>query len=218
MLIPEKIRLIGTCLAMAWTLSCGVAVAKSPSLEELDAQRATNLKASTREFKSKTAADIRQAAFEVLKLVDPNDMTFDPRPDRLLAARHYAFLFPLASVIGKDYYEVVYKDTEDGVSVTVKVTTIASAGMLPSGTSGPDFLADITVGTDKAYAVNPMIFFDRLEYFLGLKPDWMTCATFKEIHRVKGKKYVTPGYFCGGMGGRIGVADKVPTTIKGSAP
>lgn len=185
------------------------AFAKQPTLEQIDQWRARDLEAATRFFPGKSAQEVRKAAYEVLRLVDPSDMRFDPRPDRLLASRSFAFTFLLSSAIGRDYYEVKYKEENEGTIVSLATELRSSMGLFPTAGTQPAFLSDISIVGSELPWRGPTIFFERLEYFLGLRSTWTTCAELKSRSKVKKEKYQPPAEFCGGLG----LADKAPETV-----
>lgn len=202
-------RMLRSLLGLSLTFG-SPALAKQPTLEQLDQWRARDIEAASKFFPGKSSEEIRKAAYEVLRLVDPSDMRFEPRTDRLLASRQYAFLFPLSSVIGRGYYEVKYREENGGTLVTLATEIRASSGLLPSGGNQPEFLSDIYITGREQPSRAPMIFFERLEYFLGLRPSWTTCAALKARFKTAQEKFRTPVEFCGGMSGGFGVADKSP--------
>lgn len=204
-------RIIALRCLLGLSLELGSsAFAKQPTLEQIDQWRARDLEAATRFFPGKSAQEVRKAAYEVLRLVDPSDMRFDPRPDRLLASRSFAFTFLLSSAIGRDYYEVKYKEESEGTVVSLATELRSSIGLFPTAGNQPAFLSDISiVGSEMPWRA-PTIFFERLEYFLGLRPTWTTCAELKARSKAKKEKYQPPAEFCGGMSGGLGVADKAP--------
>jgi hypothetical protein len=204
-----RIMVLRSFLGLSLVL-CSSAFAEQPTLEQIDQWRARDLEAASRFFPGKSAREVRQAAYEVLRLVDPSDMRFDPRPDRLLASRSFAFTFLLSSAIGRDYYEVKYKEENGGTIVSLATELRSSMGLFPTAGTQPAFLSDLSIVGSEVPWRGPTIFFERLEYFLGLRSTWTTCAELKSRSKVKKEKYQPPAEFCGGMSGGLGIADKSP--------
>jgi hypothetical protein len=131
-------------------------------------------------------------------------MRFDPRPDRLLASRSFAFTFLLSTANGRDYYEVKYKEENGGTIVSLATELRSSTGLFPTVGNQPAFLSEISIVGSEVPWRAPTIFFERLEYFLGLRSTWTTCAELKSRSKVKKEKYQPPAEFCGGMSGGLG--------------
>lgn len=192
-------------LALA-SVTCACATPNAVSLADLDAIRARNVSVASRVYEGRKLGDVRAAAFEVLKLVNPTDMRFDVRSDRLLASQTWSINLILSAQYGQRWYEVVFEQTDKGTRATLGLDeeAVITALIVPMQTTS--FREGIPVSSSDDYWFNATLFFARLDYMLGLAPQWPTCPDFE-------KKYgKTPMHFCGGFYGGIGVADKTPSS------
>lgn len=196
-----KIRIL--CLALA-SLASACATQKPPSLAELEASRVRNVAAATRAYEGRSTEDVRTAAFEVIKLVNPNDVRFDTRSDRILASHTWLINLILSGSSGQRWYEVAFSEGEAGALVTLGLDQEVEHGALIIPMKIPTFRQDIAVGSDEDFWYNATVFFERLDYMLGVRAQWPTCPEFEKAH---GR---APMYFCGGLTGGFGVADVAP--------
>lgn len=195
-------KIAAVVLAAAQMAACAT---RGPSLAELDARRERNVAGSTVSYDGVPAEQLRAASFEVLKLLNPNDMHFDVRSDRLLAAQTWRFTLILAASAGERWYEVKFMPEADAIRVSFVADEKGEVGNFIPSLKQPTFRENISIGSDEHLWVNAKLFFARLDYMLGRADKWPTCSEFQ-------KKYGTlPLYFCGGLTGSIGIEDRAPT-------
>ena len=183
-----------------------------PTLAELEANRARNMAAATRAYPGRSAEEVRAAAFEVLKLLNPSEMRFDLRSDRLLASQTYWFNMILSASSGQRWYEVVFSPEGDGTRVTLALEEESEQSALIATMHTSTFKQNIAVSSDEALLNNYALFYDRLDYMLGLRPTWPACADYPQ------KRWAYPLFFCGGLLGGIGIADQAPVAPVSSPP
>jgi len=163
---------LGSCLVA----SCAH---KPPlTLEQLDSQMAENKKSASRIYKGKSIDQVRSASQRVLYLLDPPDMQFDVQDNELLATRFSTFYAVFSVGYGRDWYSVTMKKTPDGVESKFGLAGQMNVGPFPSFIQ-PSFRSNIPVSAHD----NPAdfkLFHDRVEYVLGIRPDWTTCEQAKK--------------------------------------
>lgn len=153
------------------------------TLAQLDESFKTNQKASVKIYQNKTSEQVRYAAQKVLTLLDEDDMKFDVRTNELLATRRYMLYAVLSVTWGRDWYSIGYIKEGEGTKVR-----FAFEGQDNSGAFVPmieeSYRSNISVGAHN----NPTdykLFYDRLDYFLGLRSDWVTCEQAKKSQKSK---------------------------------
>lgn len=190
-------------LALAGIASACVSP-KAVSLADLEASRARNLAAATKTYEGRSIEDVRTAAFEVIKLLNPNEMRFDVRSDRLLASQTYLLNLILSGSSGQRWYEVVFSQDATGARVQLGLDQEMEQTAIIVPTKKQSFRQDIAVGSNEDFLPNSTLFFERLDYMLGVRTQWPTCSEFEKEH------HFTPAYFCGGFVGGIGISDQTP--------
>lgn len=193
-------RLIATTLCL---LPIGCAATPPLTLAQLEANRERNVEASTRSYPGRSVADVKAAAFEVLRLLNPQEMKFDARPDRILASQTFRINLILSGSSGQRWYEVVFAEEGAGTKVVLNLEQEAEVGAIIIPMKSSSFKQDIAAnGSDKLPA-NYAVFYERLDYMLGLRTDWPSCATYE-------KGLFSPEYFCGGFNGGLGISNVTP--------
>jgi hypothetical protein len=193
-------RLIAVALCLA---PIGCAATQPLTLAQLEANRERNVAAATRIYPGRSVADVKAAAFEVLRLLNPQEMKFDVRQDRILASQTFWLNLILSGSSGQRWYEVVFAEGDAGTRVVLNLEREVETGALIIPMKSSSFKQDIATNGDDKLLANYALFYDRLDYMLGLRTDWPTCSTYE-------KGLYSPGFFCGGMNGGIGVTDVTP--------
>lgn len=193
-------RLIATALCL---LPIGCAATQPLTLAQLEANRERNVAAATRTYPGRSMDDLKSAAFEVLRLLNPQEMKFDVRQDRILASQTFWLNLLLSGSSGQRWYEVVFAEDGAGTKVVLGLEQEVESGAFIIPMKSSSFKRDIaTDGSDKLLA-NYAVFYERLDYMLGLRSDWPNCATHESgLH--------SPVYFCGGMNGGLGISNVTP--------
>ena len=146
---------------------------KTPiTLEQLDESLAANKAASTRSYQGVKIKQVREASQKVLYLLDPKDIKFDVRESELLGTRFSTYYAVFSFGFGRDWYSITMKETNEGVE-----STFGLEGVMLSGLPSPipeSSKSHIPVSAHSNPA-DYKLFHDRVEYFLGLKPEWTTC-------------------------------------------
>ena len=194
-------RLIATALCL---LPIGCAATQPLTLAQLEANRERNVAAATRSYPGRTIAEVKTAAFEVLRLLSPQEMKFDVRQDRILASQTFWLNLILSGSSGQRWYEVVFSEDDAGTTVILNLDQEVENGALIIPMKSSSFKQGIAASGDHRLLANYAVFYERLDYMLGLRADWPTCATHES-------GLYSPEYFCGGMIGGIGIANVTPT-------
>lgn len=195
----KRLFAIGLCL-----LPIGCAATPRLSLAQLEANRERNVAAATRTYPGRSVADVKAAAFEVLRLLNPQEMKFDVRQDRILASQTFMINLILSGSSGQRWYEVIFIEDGSGTKVVLNLEQEAEHGALIIPMKSSSFRQDIATNGDDTLLGNYAVFYERLDYMLGLRADWPSCAPYE-------KGLYSPAYFCGGFNGGLGVSNVTPT-------
>lgn len=193
-------RLIATALCL---LPIGCAATQPLTLAQLEANRERNLAAATRTYPGRTIAEVKTAAFEVLRLLNPQEMKFEVRQDRILASQTFWLNLILSGSSRQRWYEVVFSEDDAVATVVLNLEQEVEHGALIIPMKSSSFKQGIAASGDDKLVANYAVFYERLDYMLGLRADWPTCSTYE-------KGLYSPEYFCGGLNGGIGVANVTP--------
>lgn len=162
-----------TSLLFAAALA-GCAAKQPPTFEKMAASSEANKSASTREYKAKSTKEVLDASHKVLYMLDPGDVLFDASGNKLYAKRAWVIYAILWSILGMDQYNVSAASTSGGVASTFAFSSESVPLIGPSW----EFKRGLDVGSNE----NPAdfkLFHDRVEYFLGIRSDWVTCDMAK---------------------------------------
>jgi hypothetical protein len=123
------------------------------------------------------------AAERVLRLADGDHFTFQHRYEGFTATRRWLIFAVIMAVTGNDYWSVTVTEEPTGSRIHVDVGQVENAtGMMPTvgGTPGapPSYGVASFPGNAKPLTSAALygLFFDRMDYMLGLRADWPTCA------------------------------------------
>jgi hypothetical protein len=167
------------CLAIP-----GCALPKKPmTMEEVKAERERQLSMISRVYPNKSPQEILVAAGQVFALAD-DDYTVTHSPAAVRASRPWLLYFVLAAAMGTDSWLISTEQLPEGTKVMAQ-HTVSMGSILPVPTTGGDMSA---TGVNSPGAL-PMstnsglyqLFYARLDYFLGLRPDWLTCDDAEKV-------------------------------------
>jgi len=193
-------RLVATALCL---LPIGCAATEPLTLAQLEANRERNVAAAMRTYPGRTIDEVKAAAFEVLRLLNPQEMKLDVRQDRILASQTFWLNLILSGSSGQRWYEVVISEDDAGATVVLNLEQEVEQGALIIPMKSSSFKQGIAASGDDRLLANYAVFYERLDYMLGRRADWPACSTYE-------KGLYSPGYFCGGLNGGIGVANVTP--------
>jgi hypothetical protein len=121
---------------------------------------------ATRTFPGETRERILKAAETVLRISDPNDFEFRYTLTGFTGLRRYFIYAVLAAASGREKWEFLTEPDQSGVRASV---SISEEGTTSGGNSSSRY--------ENAMASVPLyrLFWSRVEYMLGKRPDWVTC-------------------------------------------
>lgn len=189
--------LIGLLVMMLLLIGC--ASTQSKTLDQLDKSLKINQVASIKVYKNISPDRVRDAAQKVFILMDKSDMKFDVRTNELLATRMYTFYAVFSVTWGRDWYSVGYTKEDNGTKVRFAFDGQENNGLIVPFIE-ESYRSNISVGAHN----NPTdykLFYDRIDYFLGLRSDWVTCDQAKKMYNEKSFMFLCD---------KIGIEDNEP--------
>jgi hypothetical protein len=154
------LRVIAWCCAAALLLG-----ACTPASRVTD--HAEWLKEATRVWPGETRARVIAAAEAVVKHADPRDTTVEYNRHGFSARRKFFIYALIASASGTETWTFSSAENEQGASATVR---IVQRGTAQAGNSSERFREN------QVYLGSLRLFYARIEYMLGRRADWITCA------------------------------------------
>lgn len=134
-------------------------------VQQPEMSREEIIKATTRTY-NKTPNEILNASDKILRLADGNDFTIHHTDSTLSATRQWMIYMVLGGATGSDDWLIQTTQNKDG-STKINVEVNTQANNLLGGASLGSYIVRGTALYD--------LFFTRLEYFLGLNNEWITC-------------------------------------------
>jgi hypothetical protein len=148
-----------TALALALVLAA-CATGERPS------NHADWLKEATRVWPGETQARLIAAAEAIVRHADPADTTLEYSKSGFLARRKFVIYAVIAAAVGEDRWTFAASENAEGASASIR---IIQRGTAMSGSSSERFRDNQTdVGGLR-------LFYSRMDYLLGRRPDWVTC-------------------------------------------
>lgn len=144
------------------------------------------LNATSKYYDGLTKEQVISAAEQLFILCDGDDFQLVHTEDGIIATRNWTVYLVLAASIGTDYWLLKVTNYNNGVKATIQINTQAQ------GVSGmPNTNGGVSAYTS-ALAGNPVngnaiydLFWSRMDYLLGKRPNWMSCEIADE--RIKSK-------------------------------
>lgn len=139
------------------------------------------LSVSSRTYVGVTKDQVLIAAEKLFNLADGDDFQIVHTDDGLYATRNWSIYLVISAVFGTDYWQMQAIQNEDGVKATVRINTQA-APLAPMMTTGSAWtvtslpMAGAPIDGTAIYD----IFWDRMDYLLAKKSEWMTCKDSDE--------------------------------------
>jgi hypothetical protein len=151
--------------------------------------RSDFLAEATRTYQNENRERVIQAAEIVLKISDPNDFEFRHTASGFTGLRRYVIYAVLASASGREKWEFVTEPVTGGVRASISVS---EAGTSTGGYSSTPY--------EGVMASVPLyrLFWARVDYLLGRRPDWVTCEQAAALEQQKNTNTaVALGGLCG---------------------
>lgn len=144
-----------------------------------------------RNYAGVTKADLVKAIENVLYLIDPSDAKIVQQNDAVISYRYYAEKIRDNYIAGYDTWVITIKEQKDkSFEVAVMVGTAQDFGSSPNSSVQPKTPAEMYFKINALDEAESMLFFERLDYFLGKNPNWRTCEniqTWVKENNFKGK-------------------------------
>jgi hypothetical protein len=135
------------------------------------ASRVTNhaewLNEATRVWPGETRARVIAAAEAVVKHADPRDTTVEYNRHGFSARRRFFIYAVIATASGTETWTFSSAENTEGASATVR---IIQRGTAHAGSSSERFREN------QVYLGSLRLFYARIDYLLGRRADWITCA------------------------------------------
>ena len=157
-------QLFTFALFVSLALGAGCAPQSPMTPEEIAAERARQLEIGTRFYPGKTPEEVLLAAARLFSLAD-DEYTVSHAANAIQAKRSWWF-YVLALNSGTDDWTVSVAEQEGGTKVIT--SCVSETKQLRTG---PKIMTD-----EKLYA----LFYNRLDYLLGLSQVWRTCNEAKK--------------------------------------
>ncbi len=122
-----------------------------------------------RTYKDVTKEDAVDAAREVIRLSDPDDIIFTTTPDGFSAVRRQLSYYVVESGLDVFVFEFTARETESGVQARIDIherierASFSTLGLPVTNIGRPQ--------TSYAY----QLFYARMDYLLGLNDRWQNC-------------------------------------------
>jgi hypothetical protein len=175
--------LAAVCLTAATLTGCATAKTLETRDEWLSA---------TQHVYNRSPEEVIRAADAVLRQADPTDFKFAHRPDGFVAQRPWFIYAVIAAASGIDYWNFSVAPQAPGQTAALVQVTQDSNVIAASPYVGRH---NVKVGTTSVSApgvplsdpASYALFWARVDYVLGLRPDWVACD------QVKAKLVLPPG-------------------------
>lgn len=152
-------RLGLTFFLLVFLASCGAAPHKIVDRDDFLAE-------ATRRYRGEDRERIIRAAETVIKISDPANVEMRYTQTGFVALRKYFIYAVLASASGREKWEFTVEDTPS--------EKVASLSVSEAGTSYGSYTATPYEGAMNFFPLY-RLFWKRVDYMLGRRPDWVTC-------------------------------------------
>ena len=139
--------------------------------------RAEYLAMTSRSYEGVTPAEVFAATEQLFLLADPDDVQFTHGPDEIRVTRPWTVYLVLSAARGTDYWRI--QATAEGGTTTVFAAANQESNVI---VAAPTAQGDVYAGTVPmggapiAGTAIYDVFWDRLDYLLGKRAAWTTCA------------------------------------------
>lgn len=130
----------------------------------------------TRQFSDVTTDQVIAAARTVFELTDPADFQIVPTEHGIQATREWSWFLLIAATRGWDTWQLSTKQAGTGVEARVHLSVVTSdTNTFIAGTAAVPVTSSSQTAAFAGTAIYD-VFWARVEYLLGKRADWMTCA------------------------------------------
>lgn len=150
--------------------------------------RSDFLAEGVRTYSGESRERVVEAARTVLQVSDPTDFEFRDTLTGFTGLRRYVIYAVLAASNGREKWE--FQTEPDGKAVKAAIT-VSEAGVATGGYS--------TTPYEGQMASVPLyrLFWDRVDYMLGKRPDWVSCEQADAALKAAGTGSLALGGLCG---------------------
>jgi hypothetical protein len=151
--------------------------------------RSDFLAEASREYRGESNERVIRAAETVLKLSDPTDFEFRHTLNGFTGLRRYTVYMVIAAQQGREKWDFITENTSGAVRASISVS---EAGVATGGYTAQAY--------EGAMASVPLyrLFWARVDYVLGRRPDWVTCGeAAAELEKTNTNTAVALGGLCG---------------------
>jgi hypothetical protein len=152
--------------------------------------RSDFLAEATRTYAGENPERVIRAAQTVLKTSDPNDFEFRNTVNEFTGLRRYVIYAVLAAAVGREKWDFTVDYPAPG-QLRASVA-ISEAGQTTGGHNSTPY--------ENAMTSVPLyrLFWNRVDYMLGRRPDWITCAqAAAEVEASNTSSLAALGGLCG---------------------
>lgn len=125
---------------------------------------------ASRTYTAKTKEQVIRAAEIVLKNSDPSDWDMRYEGDGFVGLRRYFIYAVLATQSGREKWQFQARESGDSIQASL---TVSEAGVGAGGYNVTPY--ERSMSSIELYR----LFWARVDYVLGIRSDWMTCAQAK---------------------------------------
>lgn len=135
----------------------------------------------TREYIGESPERVIGASQVVLKLSDPDDFKFINNLNGFTGLRSYSYYAVFAAVSGTEKWEFQTQPTAGAVKASIAISDASAAGNKYGTSVGERPMASVALYR---------LFWNRVDYMLGRRSDWVTCDQAKAEVAAQGKSGV----------------------------
>jgi len=144
---------------------------------------------ATRTYPGESRERVIKAAEIVLKISDPSDFEFRYNINGFTGLRRYVIYAVITAVAGREKWEFQTDDTASGLRASVSISEAGSA----SGSYGQQTPYEGVMASAPLYR----LFWNRVDYMLGRRLDWVSCADAAKELAASNTNELALGGLCG---------------------
>lgn len=144
---------------------------------------------ATRIYPGESRERVLKAAETVLKLSDPADFEFRYTLAGFTGLRRYMVYAVITTAVGREKWELLTESDPAGLRASVSVSEEGTA----SGAYGSQNKYEGAMASVPLYR----LFWSRVEYMLGRRPDWVTCEEAAAVLQASNTNTLALGGLCG---------------------
>lgn len=134
------------------------------------------LAVSSRNYEGVTKDQVISAAERLFRLADGDDFRIVHTEDGIYSTRNWLVYLVIAAATGIDYWQVKVTPAANSVKAVVQVNTQSQAIAPMATTSGAWTATTMPMaGTPVNGTAIYDVFWSRMDYLLGKRPDWLNC-------------------------------------------